>query len=105
MPLTEDSLWNRGKCSFKMLTYMACGIPVIVSPVGMNQEVLNLGNCGLSAANILEWEDNLAYLINNLDIAQEMGKTARRIIMEYFSLEILSSRLAQVMIKTYNADQ
>lgn len=42
MPL-RDSILARGKCSFKMLTYMACSVPVVVSPVGMNKEILSLG--------------------------------------------------------------
>lgn len=45
MPL-KDSLSERGKCSFKMLNYIACGAPVMVSSVGMNVEVLTQGNIG-----------------------------------------------------------
>jgi len=46
MPL-QDTDWTRGKCAFKMLTYMACGVPVVASPVGMNQDVLAMGRIGL----------------------------------------------------------
>jgi glycosyltransferase involved in cell wall biosynthesis len=49
MPL-EDTAWARGKCSFKMLQYMSCGIPVVVSPVGMNLEILKMGGSAADAA-------------------------------------------------------
>ena len=54
MPL-PDSPWTRGKCAFKMLQYMACAVPVVVSPVGMNADVLALGELGFGAAtDVLE---------------------------------------------------
>ena len=48
MPL-PDTDWSRGKCSYKMLLYMACGLPVVVSPVGMNAQVLGMGKVGHGA--------------------------------------------------------
>ena len=48
MPL-QDGEWERGKCSFKMLTYMAVGIPVVASSIGMNIEVMEHGNAGILA--------------------------------------------------------
>ena len=50
MPL-EDSAWARSKCRFKILQHMACGIPVVVSPIGMNVKVLSMGNAvGMAAS-------------------------------------------------------
>ncbi|MGB7408401.1 MAG: glycosyltransferase, partial [Pontixanthobacter sp.] len=39
MPLT-DTPWSRGKCGYKLIQYMACGLPVIASPVGVNSEIV-----------------------------------------------------------------
>lgn len=60
MPL-DDSEWTRGKCSMKMLQYMSCGIPVVVSPVGMNQEVLQMGDVGIGANSNDAWREALEY--------------------------------------------
>lgn len=54
MPLADDN-WTRGKCSYKMLQYMACSKPVIVSPVGLNKEILSQCNAGIAATNENEW--------------------------------------------------
>src|SRR5882724_1432978 len=48
MPL-RDTLWSRGKCAYKMLLYMSCGVPVVVSPVGMTGEVLKMETIGACA--------------------------------------------------------
>ncbi|HOQ05713.1 MAG TPA: glycosyltransferase family 4 protein [Anaerohalosphaeraceae bacterium] len=95
MPLADDP-WTRGKCSFKMLQYMASGLPAVVSPVGMNKQVLAKGPAALAARTIDEWVEALETLSRNPSLRQSMGQTGRRIIEEFFSVEILSERLAEI---------
>src|SRR5690606_16069608 len=40
MPLL-DSPWERGKCGYKLIQYMACGLPVVASPIGVNTEIVS----------------------------------------------------------------
>ena len=96
MPLQETA-WARGKCAFKMLTYMACGLPVVASPVGMNAEVLAMGRVGFGARTQDEWVDALATLLADTDAAQRMGETGRAVIDASFSVEVLSARLAEII--------
>lgn len=96
MPL-EDSLWTRGKCSFKMLQYMACGLPVVVSPVGMNAEVLALGHCGLGPASEAAWIEALAYLIGSGSERAALGAEGRRIAESTFSIHVVAPRLARCL--------
>jgi glycosyltransferase involved in cell wall biosynthesis len=71
MPL-EDTLWTHGKCAFKMLCYMAAGVPVVVSPVGMNAEVLKLGELGVGAARDDDWVESLSFLLAEPDVAARL---------------------------------
>lgn len=96
MPLTDDP-WARGKCSYKMLTYMAVGIPVVVSPVGMNVEVLEKGASGYSANSLDEWVDAVSMLISNQGIATQMGKTGRKIIETYYARNIIGPKIAGLL--------
>jgi len=98
MPL-DDSEWSKGKCSFKMLTYMACGIPVVVSPVGMNADVLAKGKCGFGASNHTEWEEALLLLLGNEHLCSEMGMEGRKIVEENYSIRVVAPKLAS-FIKT-----
>lgn len=93
MPI-EDTPWGRGKCSYKMLLYMSCGLPVVVSPVGMNNDVLALGNVGFAPRSEAEWADALLWLLDNPAKTSEMGTTGRRIVEEHYSLKVLVPRLA-----------
>lgn len=93
MPLT-DSAWARGKCSFKMLQYMACGVPVVVSPVGMNSRVLSLGTVGLGVSTQKEWIAALVGLLNDEDERINMGINGRSIVEDYFSIDVIAPRLA-----------
>jgi glycosyltransferase involved in cell wall biosynthesis len=100
MPI-EDSPWTRGKCSYKMLLYMSCGLPVVVSPVGMNNEVLAHGNAGFGPRSDSEWVDCIIWLLDNPAKAAEMGKVSRKIILQHYSLDVLSPLLAGY-IKTFS---
>ncbi len=95
MPLPDDP-WTRGKCSFKMLQYMACGLPAVVSPVGMNKQVLAKGPAALGPQTPDEWEEALETLYQNPSLCRSMGQTGRQIIEEFFSVEILTKRLAEI---------
>lgn len=96
MPLA-DTEWARGKCAFKMLTYMACGIPVVVSPVGMNEEVLAQADVGLAARNDHEWVDAIDFLLAQRERANNMGINGRRLVESQYSTSVLSPRLARIL--------
>ena len=97
MPLPDND-WARGKCSFKMLQYMACGLPVVVSPVGMNADVLALNQVGLPASTPAQWEDALSTLITDRLFARNMGLNGIRVVEKYFSREVVTAQLADVFV-------
>ncbi len=97
MPL-PDNEWMRGKCSFKMLQYMSTAIPVVVSPIGMNIEVLNHGLIGYAAESHDDWFDALTMLYQNQQLASEMGETGRRIIIENYSRRVVSEKIANIFL-------
>jgi glycosyltransferase involved in cell wall biosynthesis len=94
MPL-EDTDWTRGKCSYKMLQYMACGKPVIVSPVGVNKQLLNAGNIGFAASKINDWLKALIEIKNNPVEASEKGKIGRRIVEDNFSCTKITPQILE----------
>jgi len=97
MPL-DDTIWTRGKCSYKMLQYMACGLPVVVSPVGMNAEVLALGECGLGASTDSQWVESLVALLEDRTLRRKLGAVGRRIVESNFSIEAVTPKLARCLL-------
>ncbi|MBI1920105.1 MAG: glycosyltransferase [Geobacter sp.] len=96
MPL-DNSIKARGKCSFKMLCYMACGVPVVVSPVGMNVELLAKGDIGYAASSTEEWVDGIALLVEDPVTAKRKGQTGRRICIEHYDVHLVASRIAKII--------
>ncbi len=87
MPLPDDT-WSKGKCGFKLLQYMACGLPSVASPVGVNADVLD-GGCGYVAGGPEEWEQALLRLLHDPALRRDMGAKARRRAVERYSVEAL----------------
>ena len=96
MPLI-DSPWTRGKCSFKMIQYMACGVAVAVSPVGMNSDILKSGEIGIGASNLDEWVQVLDYLISNDVQRNRLGLNGREVAERDFSVKALAPKLASYL--------
>ena len=85
-PLADDS-WTRGKAGFKGLEYMACGIPTISSPVGINVNKIQDGVNGFLANSENEWFKKLSLLIENYDLRKKMGLNGRKMVEQYYSLK------------------
>lgn len=97
MPLQETE-WTRGKNSNKMLCYMASGLPVVVSPVETNKEILQMGKIGFGADTVDAWYDCLTELFINNDMRLTMGNKGREIIDRHFSIKKISEQLAKIFV-------
>jgi len=95
MPLTDDK-WTRGKCSFKMLQYMAAGLPVIASPVGMNREVLQKGDIGFAADSPDEWYEALSALYEDRSLQIKLGQAGRKIVEQFYNADTIAGELAVI---------
>lgn len=103
MPL-PDTAWARGKCSFKMLCYMSCGLPVVVSPVGMNKEVLAQGGGSMAARTTSEWVEALNFCLTMArDQAATLGAASRKLVEREYSLRTLSPRFAALLCQASEA--
>lgn len=95
MPLPDDP-WTRGKCSFKMLQYMASALPAIVSPVGMNRQVLEKGSVGLPAQTHQQWLEALETLYRDRQLGRRMGRTGRQVVEQHYSIDRAADKLAEI---------
>ena len=86
MPLPNDK-WAKGKCGLKGLQYMALEIPTLMSPVGVNTEIIQDGVNGYLVEKETEWVEKLSLLIEDQPLRQEMGKRGRETVLEKYSVE------------------
>lgn len=86
MPLPDDP-WEKGKCAYKLIQYMACGLPVVASPVGMNVDVVVDGENGFLAKTQEEWYGYLKMLILDGEMRREMGGKGFELVKEHYTIE------------------
>ena len=97
MPLV-DSPWERGKCGYKLIQYMACGVPVVASPVGVNLEIVDTGANGLLAESVDEWELALRQLIQAAPSERKrMGEVGRSKVEGWYSRQAQEPRLLSLI--------
>jgi glycosyltransferase involved in cell wall biosynthesis len=98
MPL-PDTPWARGKCGFKLVQYMACGVPVVASPVGVNTQMVESGVNGYLATTPAEWLEALEKMAGDPSHRKRMGTTGRRQVIERYSLQSAAPRLAETLAR------
>lgn len=92
MPLANDR-WARGKCGFKLIQYMACGLPVVASPVGVNSAIVVEGTTGFLARSQSDWKSALTRLHDDVGLAERMGREGRRRVVNEYCVQRTLDRL------------
>ena len=96
LPLSDDR-WTRGKCAFKALQYMATGLPVVASPVGMNRDVVTDKETGRLATTMEEWVSALDGLLEDAAARERMGKAGRVRVEADFATETIAAATAEIL--------
>ena len=92
MPLTNDE-YTRGKCGFKLLQYMACGVVPVASDVGFNREIITHGEDGFLVKHPSEWIRYVSLLVQDAYLRRKMAINARNKVVEQFSLAQAAEKL------------
>ena len=96
MPL-PNTPWACGKCGFKLIQYMACGLPVVASPVGVNKDIVENNINGFLAETDQQWYDSLAILYKDVSLRKSMGEAGRSKIACKYSLQSKAHDLAVIL--------
>src|SRR5438045_4212804 len=95
-PLTGDE-WSKGKCGFKAIEFMACGVPVVASAVGVNREIIEDGVNGFLASTENEWVDKISRLLADGGLRRRIAEAGRRTVEERYSLRVNAPTLAATL--------
>ena len=82
-----DTLWVRGKAGFKAIQYMAVGVPVVASLIGMNKEIIKDGVNGYLARTEKEWIEKISKLMEDSNLRKKIGLEGRKTVEEKFSVK------------------
>lgn len=96
MPLPEED-WAKGKCGYKLIQYMACGLPTIASPVGVNTKIVAHGETGFLASDAKAWCDALDRLLGDRELRAKMGARGREVAVNRYSLQSQEPRLLDTL--------
>ena len=96
MPLHDDE-WARGKCAFKLIQYMACGVPVVASKVGANIDVVQQ-DCGILVSGDDEWIEAFRKMRDQPLLRKQIGHAGRNRIKEHYSLRRNVPLLAEILL-------
>jgi glycosyltransferase involved in cell wall biosynthesis len=93
MPI-PDTDWARGKCSYKMLLYAACGVPCIVSNFGMNAEVLAKGAVGVGCSTADHWRDALEHAYQQRDRLRDLYPDGAEVVKRHYALDTVANTVS-----------
>ena len=96
MPLPNDE-WSKGKCGFKILQYMAIGIPSVASAVGANKEIIKHYENGFLVNDEKDWLKYLSELIENKTLRRKIGQAGRKTVEEKYSVEANKDKYLNVL--------
>lgn len=96
MPL-RDTPWEQGKCAYKLIQYMACGLPTVASPIGANRDVVIEGETGFFADTAYAWVEKMELLLCDAALRQRLGLAGRARVVAKYCLQQTAPRLVDLL--------
>lgn len=96
MPLPSND-FEKGKCGFKLIEYMAVGVPTVASPVGANVDIVLSGTTGFLAENADDWVTALIRLIEDAALRRRMGAEGRVRAQNHYSTEVVAPMMLDAL--------
>jgi len=96
MPL-PNSPWELGKCGYKLIQYMACGLPVIASPVGANRQIVVDGETGILAETDSDWRAAIERLRADPVLCRRFGEAGRQRVERFFSIRVCAPMVYEAL--------
>jgi len=93
----DDTPWSRGKCGFKAIQYLACGVPCVASPVGVLREIVRPGETGLHATDTASWTAACARLLQAPEERARMGREGRERVVRDYSVQAAVETLVETL--------
>lgn len=97
MPLPDEP-FERGKCGYKLIQCMACGKPVVATPIGANAQIVRDGVEGFWALSQADWVSVLTRLIDDSSLRVRMGEAGRTRVENTYSLNVAAVKLEQLLL-------
>ncbi|MBW1939840.1 MAG: glycosyltransferase family 4 protein [Deltaproteobacteria bacterium] len=99
-PMPSDS-WTQGKCGLKLLQYMAAGLPVVSSPAGVNEEIVEHGVTGFLAESPEEWKTAIKKLADDPELRKAMGEAGRKRVIEHYSVDATFHKMSKALNRLF----
>jgi glycosyltransferase involved in cell wall biosynthesis len=96
MPL-RNTPWEQGKCAYKLIQYMACGLPTVSSPVGANRDVVIEGETGFFADTAFDWVEKIKLLMCDAALSQRLGRAGRARVEARYCLQRSAPKLVKLL--------
>jgi len=96
MPLVNSS-WERGKCGYKLIQYMACGLPVVASNVGVNSDIVQDSQNGFLVNTPNEWVTALGKLLADRLLRSQMGLSGRQLVEQIYCIQQTGPKVATLL--------
>lgn len=97
VPHRSEGVWNKGKTSMKVLEYMACAVPAVVSAFGEMPYIIQDGVNGFAAASEDEWVEKLTSLLKDRELCERLGRAGQRTVRERYSFDAIMPQMVRVI--------
>lgn len=97
MPLSNGD-FEKGKCGYKLIQYMALAKPVVASPVGVNADIVQNDFNGYLAENLNDWEKYLEILLISNEKRLLLGHNGRELFLKKYSIENYQELFLSIII-------